>query len=87
VILFHLVIGVIYSFQVFAQALIIGNTTGEPLQSTLMYMVLIYRNAFRYFAMGYAAAQSVVLFVAVALLTLLIFRTSRHWVYYEGGDR
>jgi ABC-type sugar transport system permease subunit len=87
VILFNLVIGVIYSFQVFAQALIIGNTTGEPLQSTLMYMVLIYRNAFRYFAMGYAAAQSVVLFVAVALLTLLIFRTSRHWVYYEGGDR
>ena len=50
-------------------------------------MVLIYRNAFRYFAMGYAAAQSVgPVFRVVALLTLLIFRTSRHWVYYEGGD-
>ena len=87
VILFNLVIGVIYSFQVFAQALVIGDTTGEPLGSTLMYMVLIYRNAFRYFAMGYAAAQAVVLFLAVALLTLVIFRSARRWVYYEGGDR
>jgi multiple sugar transport system permease protein len=87
VILFNLVIGVIYSFQVFAQALVIGDTTGKPLGSTLMYMVLIYRNAFRYFAMGYAAAQALVLFAVVALLTLLIFRSARRWVYYEGGER
>jgi multiple sugar transport system permease protein len=87
VILFNLVIGVIYSFQVFTPALIIGDTTGEPLESTLMYMVLIYRNAFRYFSMGYAAAQSIVLFAAVAVLTLLIFRSARAWVHYEGGER
>ena len=87
VILFNLVTGVIYSFQVFAQALVIGDTQGRPLESTLMYMVLIYRNAFRYFAMGYASAQAIVLFAVVALLTLLIFRTARRWVYYEGGER
>ena len=87
VILFNLVIGVIYSFQVFTPALIIGDTTGEPLESTLMYMVLIYRNAFRYFSMGYATAQAMVLFVFVALLTLLIFRSARAWVHYEGGER
>jgi multiple sugar transport system permease protein len=87
VILFNLVIGVIYSFQVFTQALVIGGTNGEPLESTLMFLVLIYRNAFRYFSMGYAAALSVVLFAAVLLLTLLIFRSSRSWVHYEGGPR
>jgi multiple sugar transport system permease protein len=87
VILFNLVIGVIYSFQVFTPALIIGDTTGEPLESTLMYMVLIYRNAFRYFSMGYAAAQAMILFAAVAVLTLLIFRSARVWVHYEGGER
>ena len=65
VILFNLVIGVIYSFQVFTQALVIGDTNGEPLESTLMFLVLIYRNAFRYFSMGYAAALCVVLFAAV----------------------
>jgi multiple sugar transport system permease protein len=48
--------------------------------------VLIYRNAFRYFSMGYAAALSVVLFVFVLALTLLIFRSSRWWVHYEGGE-
>jgi multiple sugar transport system permease protein len=87
VILFNLVIGVIYSFQVFTQALVIGGQTGEPLESTLMFLVLIYRNAFRYFSMGYAAALSVVLFVAVLLLTLLIFRSARSWVHYEGSQR
>ncbi|MDF3015694.1 MAG: binding-protein-dependent transport system inner rane component [Thermomicrobiales bacterium] len=87
VILFNLVIGVIYSFQVFTQALVIGGPTGEPLESTLMFLVLIYTNAFRYFSMGYAAALSVVLFAAVLLLTLLIFRTARSWVHYEGGLR
>ena len=87
VILFNLVIGVIYSFQVFTQALVIGGTNGEPLDSTLMFLVLIYRNAFRYFSMGYAAALSVVLFVAVLVLTLLIFRTARSWVHYEGSQR
>ncbi len=87
VILFNLVIGVIYSFQVFTQALIVGGNDGGPLGSTLMFVVLIYSNAFRYFSMGYAAALSVVLFAAVLLLTLLIFRTARGWVHYEGGQR
>ena len=86
VILFNLVMGIIGSFQIFAQALIIGGTNGEPLDSTLMYMVLLYKNAFRYFSMGYASAMAVVLFVGVLLLTMLIFRTSRYWVYYEGGE-
>jgi multiple sugar transport system permease protein len=85
-ILFNLVMGVINSFQVFTQALVLGDTTGEPAGSTLMFMVLIYRNAFRYFSMGYATALSMVLFVAVLLITFLIFRSARLWVYYE-GDR
>jgi len=88
VILFNLVMGVIGSFQVFTQALIVGGTNGEPLDSTLMYMVLLYKNAFRYFSMGYASAMAVVLFVAVLLLTFVIFRSARFWVFYEeGGDR
>lgn len=87
VILFNLVMGVINSFQVFTQALVIGGTTGDPLGSTLMFMVLIYSNAFSYFKMGYASALSIMLFLAVVVITLLIFRTSRAWVYYEGGTR
>ena len=83
VILFNLVMNVIYSFQVFSQPLVIGGTTGAPFESMLMYMVHIYRNAFRYFKMGYASALSVVLFAAVMLITLVIFRSARLWVFHE----
>lgn len=86
-VLFNLVIGIIYSFQVFTQAIVIGGTTGTPAESTLMYMVVLYRAAFRYFNMGQAAAMATVLFVVILMLTLLIFRTARAWVHYEGSDR
>jgi multiple sugar transport system permease protein len=77
VILFNLVIAVIGSFHVFTPALVIGGTTGKPLESTLMFMVHLYRNAFRYFAMGYASALAVVLFLAVLVLTFAIFWSAR----------
>lgn len=86
-ILFNLVIGIITSFQIFVQALVIGGTTGAPAESTLMYMVVIYRAAFRYYNVGYAAALATVLFAGVLLVTLLIFRTSRAWVHYGGDAR
>lgn len=86
-ILFNLVIGIIYSFQVFTQAIVIGGTTGTPAESTLMYMVVLYRAAFRYFNMGAAAAMATVLFGVVLVLTLLIFRSARGWVHYEGAGR
>jgi multiple sugar transport system permease protein len=87
VILFNLVMGVIGSFQVFTSAFVVGGTEGGPLDSTLMYVVLIYRSAFRYFEMGYASALSVMLFLAVAVLTALIFLLSKRWVFYAGRDK
>jgi ABC-type sugar transport system permease subunit len=77
---------VIWSFQVFTQALVIGGTNGSPLESTLMVMVLIYRNAFRYFKMGYASALAFLMFLVIMFVTVLIFRTSNAWVYTETKD-
>ncbi len=87
VVLFNLVMGVISSFQVFDQAITIGGNNGDPLGSTLMFMILIYRSAFQYFQMGYASALSMALFLVVVSITAVIFRTSRAWVYYEGEQR
>ena len=81
VILFNLVIGVIYSFQVFDAAMIVGGTSGVPAGSTLMYMVHIYRTAFGYFDMGYASAQAMVLFLVIVAVTGAIFGSTRRWVY------
>lgn len=88
-IFFNLVMGIIGSFQVFGQVLVSGGSGGEvgPLNSLLMYLVLIYRNAFRFFNMGYASALALVLFIVLVLLTLVVVKTSNYWVYYEVGPR
>ena len=59
-------------------------TDGGPNYATWFYNLYLYRNAFYYSKMGYASALAWVLFLFVLLLTLLIFRSSAAWVYYEG---
>ena len=88
VILYNLIIGIIGTFQYFTEVYVLtsGLTGGPggPAKSTLFYNVYLYSNAFRYMNMGYASALAWVLFVIVLLLTLLVFRSSAAWVYYEG---
>jgi multiple sugar transport system permease protein len=81
VIFFNLVVGIIGNFQVFAPALIM--TKGGPEDATLFMVLYIYRNAFEYSKIGYAAALAWVLFVIIIALTFVQFRTSGGWVYYE----
>lgn len=85
VILFNVVIGIIDSFQLFTPALII--TRGGPDNASLFYGLYLYDNAFRYLKMGYASTLAWLMFVMVALLTLLVFRITGNWVYYEGAIR
>jgi multiple sugar transport system permease protein len=82
VIFFNLVMGTIGTFQYFTNAYVM--TQGGPINATLFYNLHLYNNAFRYFRMGYASALAWILFVIILLLTLLIFRSSGVWVYYEG---
>lgn len=81
VILFNTIIGIVISFQVFDLAWLL--TRGGPANSTLVWVLYIYRTAFEQFEMGYSSALAVVLFMTVALTAGVIFRTSRWWVYYE----
>lgn len=83
VILFNLIMGIISAFQVFTQAFVMTN--GGPANATLFYMLYLYRVAFQYSQMGYASAMAWVLFLIVLALTLVVFRSSGRWVYYEGG--
>jgi multiple sugar transport system permease protein len=91
VIFYNLVIGIIGTFQYFTEVYVITATAdtglGGPLESTLFYNVYLYSNAFRYLNMGYASALAWILFLIVLVLTLLVFRSSALWVYYEGELR
>jgi multiple sugar transport system permease protein len=80
VILFSLIIGIIGSFQIFTSALIV--TEGGPVNSTLFYVLYLYRRGWEQFQMGYAAALAWVLFIIILSLTILVLRTSARWVYY-----
>jgi multiple sugar transport system permease protein len=82
VIFFNLIMGIIGSFQVFVQAFIM--TSGGPANSTLFYMLYLYRNAFSFFKAGYASALAWLLFIIILFFSLLVIRSSSAWVYYEG---
>ncbi|SFT27109.1 carbohydrate ABC transporter permease [Paenibacillus sp. BC26] len=84
VIFFNLIIGMISAFQTFTEAYVITN--GGPDNATLFYAMYLYQNAFKFFKMGYASALAWVLFLIILLMTLLLFATSRRWVYYASGE-
>ena len=81
-IFFNLVLSVIATFQSFTSAFVATN--GGPLDSTLFLVLYIYRQAFEFFHMGYAAALAWVLFALVLVLTLLLMRSQKFWVFYLG---
>ncbi len=81
-IFFNLVMGIIGSFQVFTQVYVMTN--GGPGNATLVYVLKLYREAFEYHKMGYASAMAWVLFLVLLALTLVVVKTSKSWVHYEG---
>jgi multiple sugar transport system permease protein len=80
-ILFNLIFGIILTFQSFTNAFIATN--GGPLDSTLFYVLYLYRQAFEYLQMGFASAMAWILFLIVLVCTLAIFLTSGRWVFYR----
>ena len=60
-------------------------TGGGPNNATLTLLLYLYRNAFTYLKMGYAAAIALVMFLLTLGLTVILFRWSRRWVYYAGS--
>nr|WP_311764909.1 sugar ABC transporter permease [Paenibacillus agricola] len=82
VIFFNLIMGFIGSLQAFTQAYVM--TAGGPNNATLFFVYYIYKEAFVNNNFGYASALAWVLFCIIALLTALIFRSSKGWVFYGG---
>lgn len=87
VILFNLVLEIIHAFQSFTPAFIVSNGRGGPSDSTLFYTLYLYQRGFTEFRMGYASAMAWVLLVAIGIVTAIVFRTSRTWVFYSGEEQ
>ena len=74
---YTLVVNIIQAFQSFGQVKIL--TQGGPGESTNLIVYSIYRDAFFNYRFGSAAAQSVVLFLIVLVLTLVMFKIEKKW--------
>jgi len=86
---FVIIITIIRSFQIFDLVYIMtapaageGGTVGGPVNSTNVLVISIFLNAFKYYRMGYGAAQAYVLFVIVAIITAVNFKFQKKWVHY-----
>ena len=90
VIFFGIVTGVIYGFQYFTEGYVAAGgqgSLGNPQGSLLFYPIWLYEQGFTAFHLGYASAMAWMLFVVTLVCTLILIRTSRRWVHYQGGLR
>lgn len=80
ILFYTLVVNIIQSFQAFGQVKLL--TEGGPGESTNLMVYSIYRDAFFNYRFGAAAAQSVILFIIIMLLTLIMFKIEKKRVNY-----
>lgn len=82
IIFFNLIMQTIQALQNFTSAFVI--TDGGPMKATYVLGMKLYKEGFSYFKMGYASAISWIIFIVIMLITLVLFATSKRWVFY--GD-
>ena len=88
VIFFQVVTGVIFTFQIVIQPLLlaptreVGQVTHVP-ESTHLFMVQVYEEYFANNRYGYGSAMLWVFFLVILVVTLIVLRSSRLWVHYE----
>lgn len=82
VVFFNLVLETIQSFQVFTPAFAISGGKGGPADSTMFYTLYLYERGFSASHMGYASAMAWALLLGIGVVTLVLFKTSRSWVFY-----
>lgn len=81
---FNIIMQTINTIQNYTSSYIV--TSGGPLKSTYVMGLKIYEDAFVKSKLGYASAESWVLFISLLFLTGIFFLTSRFWVYYPDEE-
>jgi len=83
VVFFNAVIQTIEAFKSFTPSFIISGGTGGPINSTLLYSLYLYQEAFGFFRMGYASALAWFLLCLIGLFTAFSFLSAKYWVHYD----
>lgn len=83
ILFFNIIMQTINMMQSFTSSFVV--TKGGPLKSTYVIAMKLYEDAFSHYNMGYACAESWIMFVGIMLCTVLYFKTSHWWVHYSDG--
>ena len=83
--LFNTVTAIIGALQNLALVLLLTN--GWPLNSTYMYGLFVYNNAFKKSRLGYASASAWIMFVLILIITGIMFKTSKKWVFNYSDNK
>ncbi|HSH02723.1 MAG TPA: sugar ABC transporter permease [Anaerolineae bacterium] len=84
VIFYNLVLGAINLMQYFLVPYVLNGGTGFPDGTTNFIGIYFFNQSFSFFNMGYGATLAWLIFGVSLLLTLILFGSSRYWVYYAG---
>lgn len=80
-VLFNTVNILVKAFQEFNSAYLI--TKGGPNKATYFLNLYIYDQAFQNGNYGYASALTWILLAIIGVLTIMVFSSSKYWVYYN----
>jgi len=85
IIFYNLLMSLVTNMQVVTPALALTN--GGPGNASCFITYLMYRYAFVSNQLGYGCAISFIFFLIIAVFTVILFATSKSWIYYEGDDK
>jgi len=87
---FTVIVNTIASLQFFTEAYAMfytpGSNASNDADAALFYVIYLFQQAFTFLHMGYASAMAWLLFLVIAVITVIQVRVSRRLVHYE-GDR
>jgi multiple sugar transport system permease protein len=84
IIFYNLMMALITNMQVVIPALALTN--GGPGNSSTFMTYLMYRYAFISNQLGYACGIAFVFFALISVFTIILFATSKSWIFYEGDN-
>jgi multiple sugar transport system permease protein len=86
IIFYNMLLSLVANMQVVVPSLLYAGSNRTTYPEYTFMSFLMYRTGFINNNLSYASAISFVFFVIIGFFTLILFSTSRSWLFYEGGD-
>jgi multiple sugar transport system permease protein len=87
VLFFQFIMSIIGSLQIFVQPILLAANSNSllstPIRPNYVYSVHAFQQIFAFGRFGYGLALLWVLFIMILILTVVVFSTSKLWVFYE----